>query len=99
LIDFFSIFIESALTTQDELITSLKTGQELMDLRMTTVTDNVQRQMDAMNQSLVNLQHTLLRLAVIPEEGLSQKYATATSTQDTIIMGTHPVPLEELGKS
>ena len=47
--DSLSTFIKGALTTQDDVITSLKTGQELMDCRMTTVTDNVQRQMDAMN--------------------------------------------------
>jgi len=76
----------------------LKTGQESLDLWMTTVTDNVQRQMDAMNQSLVNLQHTLLRLAGVREEDLSQKCAMATSTQDTIIMSTQPVPLGGLGK-
>jgi len=75
----------------------LKTGQELVDLWMTTVTNNVQRQMDAMNQSLVNLQHTLLRLAGVPEEDLSQKCAIATPTQDNIIMGTQLVPLRGAG--
>ena len=42
-IDSLSTSIKGALTTQDEVIMSLKTAQELMDLRMTTVIDNVQR--------------------------------------------------------
>ena len=54
--------------------------------------------MDAMNQSLVNLQHTLLRLAGVLEEALSQKSAMATSAHNTIIMGTQSIPLGGLGK-
>jgi len=48
-IDSLTTFIKSALTTQYKVITSLKTGQESIDLRIATVTDNVQRQMDTMN--------------------------------------------------
>jgi len=42
-IESLTTFIKSALTTQDKVVTSLKTGQESMNLRMATVTDNVQR--------------------------------------------------------
>jgi len=41
-IESLTTFITRALTTQEKVITSLKTGQESMDLRMSTVTDNVQ---------------------------------------------------------
>lgn len=77
------------------MITSLKNGQESMDRRTTTVTDNVQKQMDAMNQSLVNLQHNLLYLAGVPESNLSnqQQCVMASATTYTILMGTQPVPL------
>lgn len=41
-----------------------------IDLRMTTVANNIQRQMDTMNQSLMDLQQSILRLAGVPEEDL-----------------------------
>jgi len=70
-IDSLTTFIMRALTTQEKVITSLKTGQESMDLRMSTVTDNVQWYMDNMNQSLMNLQQTMLRLAGVPEADIN----------------------------
>jgi len=42
-IDSPAIFIKSALMTQYKVITSLRTVQESMDLRMVAVTDTVQR--------------------------------------------------------
>jgi len=93
-INSLTTFIKGALTTQDEVITSLNTGQESMDLRMTTVTNNVQRQMNAMNQLLKTLQHTLLRFAGVPDADLPHtQCAMVTHTLDTSILGTQPVLL------
>jgi len=71
-IDSLITFIKSALMTQDKIMTSLKTGKESIDLRMATVTDNVQRHMDTMNQSLMNLQQTMLHLASVLEADINR---------------------------
>jgi len=85
--------------TQNKVITSLKTGQESMDLRMATVTDNVQRQMDTMNQSLMALQQTMLRLSGVPEADINHNQcAMAMNTQDNSLLGTQSIPLGRLGK-
>ena len=66
---------------------------------MMTVTDNIQKQINEMNKSLVNLQHTLLFLAGIPEANISnQQQCSMTATTYTILMGTQPVPLREIGE-
>jgi len=70
-IDSLTTFIKSVLMTQYKIMTSLKTGQESMDLRMVTVTDNIQQQMDTMHQSLMALQQTMLHLAGVPEADIN----------------------------
>lgn len=47
-IDNLSTFTKNSSTTQDKVITSLKAGQDSMHVRITTATDNVQRQVDTM---------------------------------------------------
>ena len=70
-----------------------------MDIRMTTVTDNVQKQMDEMKNSLVDLHHTLVWLAGVPEEDISnQQQCSMTATTENILIGTQPVPPGGLGK-
>jgi len=92
-------FIKGTLTAQDSVITNLKRGQESMDNRMTTVTDNIQQQMDVMNLSLVNLQKTLLHMVGIPNLGLiSQQCAVARTQTDNIVYGTQPVLPGRLGE-
>lgn len=78
------------LTAHDAVITSLKDGQESMDIRMTTVTDKVQKQMDAMNTLFVNLQNTLLRLVGVPEADIvnTNQCAPFTKQKDIIFTGT-----------
>ena len=82
------------------MISSLKQGQELMDARMTMVTDNVQLQMNAMNTTLANLQNTMLRLVGVPESDIrNQNCAMSANTQVNLQLGTQPVPprgLDEL---
>ena len=73
-IDSLTIFIRDSLITQDKVITSLAQGQASMDKRMETVTDNVQRQMDTMNNALLDLQKTFLRLAGATEPNLQPPY-------------------------
>jgi len=81
--------ITRALTTQDKVITSLKTGQESMDLRMAAVTDNIKRQMNTMNQSLMNLQQTMLRLAGVPEADINHNQCDMSiNAQDNSLFGT-----------
>lgn len=65
---------------------------------MTTVTNNVQMQMDTMNKTLMNLQDSLLRLVGVPEEDLPHRCAMTTTTQDTTTMGIQPVPFGGLGQ-
>ena len=85
--------------TQDKVITSLKTGQKFMDLRMATVTDNVQQQMDTMNQLLMNLQQTMLLLASVPEADINHNQCDLViSTQNNSLLGTQPAPLGGLSK-
>ena len=63
-----------------------------MDTRMTTVTDNVQQHMDAMNLSLVNLQKTLLHMVGVLDLGLiSQQCAMARTQTDNTVYGSQPV--------
>jgi len=70
-----------------------------VNTRMTTVTDNVQQQMDAMNLSLVNLQKTLLHMVGVPDPGLiSQQCAMAKTQTYNIVYGSQPVLPGELGK-
>jgi len=98
-IDSLTTFIKSALTTQDKVITSLKMGQESRDLRMMIVTDNVQRQMDTMNQSLMALQQTVLPLVGVQNADINHNQcAMSMNTQDNSLLGTQPVTLGELGK-
>jgi len=60
-IEELSLFIKGMFTKQDAVIKILKDRQLSMNRRMTTVTDNMQNQMDAMNLTLGNLQNILLR--------------------------------------
>lgn len=88
-----STFIKGTLASQDAVITSLKNGQESMDNRMTTVTDNFKKQMDAMYQSLVNLQHTLLSLVGVSSQldlMSAQQRVIANMNKDNTFTGTQP---------
>ena len=85
-------FISKSLTTQDKVITSLKTGQESMDRRMSTMTDNYQKQMDTMNNTMINLQRTMLRIVGVPEEDFHQQCGMDMQTQDSNL-GIATVPL------
>jgi len=59
---------------------------------MTTVKDNVQQQMDAMNLLLVNLQKTMLHMVGVSDPGLiSQQCAIASTQTDIIVYGSQPV--------
>jgi len=70
-----------------------------MDTRMTTVTDNVQQQMNAMNLSLINLQKTLLHMVGVPDPGLIlQQCAMARTQTDNIVYGSQPVLPGGLGE-
>ena len=64
-----------------------------MDVRITTVTDIVQKQTATMNASLVNLQNTLLRLAGVPETDIANNnQCSQDMTQhDNFNHGTQPV--------
>ena len=91
--------IKGVLTTQDKVLTSLKYGQVSTDNRMATVMDNVQSQMDTMNQLISTLQQTLLQLVSAPAAAvLNHQNCASSTTQDTIILGTQPVPLRGLRK-
>jgi len=93
-IDSLTTFIKNFLTTQDKVITSLATGQASMDKRMETVTDNVQRQMDKMNQSLLGLQQTLLFMVGASALDINNSHcAIRTNIHDTTLLGTQPVLL------
>ena len=98
-IDSLTNFIRDSLTTQDKVITSLANGQASMDKRMETVTDNVQRQMDTMNKSLLALQKTFLCLAGATETNLQHSHsAMQMNFQDSTLPGTQPVLLGGLGE-
>ena len=93
-IDSLTTFIRDSLTTQDKVITSLANGQAFMDKRMETVTDNVQRQMDTMNTSLLGLQQTLMRMVGATEPNMQNtQYAMQTNTQGSTLLGTQSVLL------
>ena len=86
------------MTTHDKVITSLKAGQESIYVRMTTATDNVQKKMDTMNNSLQNLQQSLFRLVGVPEADIARTHCVmANTTHDSSSLGTQPVLLGGLG--
>jgi len=55
LIGTIATFVKNTLTLQDDVIISLKQGQELANNRMTTVSTQFRKQMENMNQSMVKL--------------------------------------------
>ena len=93
-IDTLTTFIRDSLTTQDKVITSLANGQASMDKRMETVTDNVQRQLDSMNTSLIGLQQTILHMVGAKAANVQHSHcASQMNSQDTTLTGTQTVPL------
>ena len=83
------------------MIKSLKDGQLSMDRRMTTVTDKVQNQMDAMNLTLGNLQNILLHTLGVSAQELASPtncLQSGMSQTEKLHIGTQPVLQGGLGK-